>query len=97
VNSVVHDLATSFGLHLSYLIAFADQCTNQCCNHLYLNLINYEQDIYMYSHGATMGESMGELAMSFHYIRFVVQVLFLSLLFVIAKDSFFFTWGDELD
>ena len=51
----------------------------------------------MYTHGVTMGDSMGELAVSFHYIRFAVQVLFLSLLFVIAKDSFFFTWGDELD
>ena len=54
-------------------------------------------NIYMYTHGATMGDNMGELDVSFHYVRFVVQVLFLSLLFVVAKDSFFFAWGDELD
>ena len=54
-------------------------------------------NIYMYTHGATMGDNMGELDVSFHYVRFAVQVLFLSLLFVVAKDSFFFAWGDELD
>ena len=53
-------------------------------------------NIYMYTHGATMGD-MGDLSMSFHYIRFGIQVLFLSLLFVVAKDAFFYAWGDELD
>jgi len=54
-------------------------------------------NIYMYTHGATMGDSMGVLDVSFHYFRFGFQVLFLSLLFVVSKDSFFFAWGDELD
>lgn len=53
-------------------------------------------NIFMYTHGATMGDT-GPLDLSFHYIRFGFQVLFLSLLWVMAKDSFFFAWGDELD
>lgn len=54
-------------------------------------------NIYMYTHGATMGESMPPLDVTFHYARFCFQALFLGLLFVLAKDSFFFAWGDELD
>ena len=51
---------------------------------------------YMYTHGATMGD-MPPLDLSFHYVRFAVQVAFLSLLITLARDSFFFAWGDELD
>ena len=40
---------------------------------------------------------MPPLDLSFHYVRFVVQVLLLSTLWILAKDSFFFVWGDELD
>lgn len=53
-------------------------------------------NIYMFTHGATMGD-MGPLDLSFHSLRFGVQVLFLSMLIILAKDSFFFAWGDELD
>ena len=54
-------------------------------------------NIYMYTHGAVMGADMPPLDVSFHYIRFVIQVLLLSTLFVLAKDGLFFAWGDELD
>ena len=54
-------------------------------------------NIYMYTHGAVMGPDMPPLDLSFHYIRFAVQVLLLSTLWILAKDSFFFVWGDELD
>ena len=54
-------------------------------------------NIYMYTHGAVMGVDMPPLDVSFHYIRFVIQVLLLSTLFVLAKDGLFFAWGDELD
>ncbi|GFH61960.1 hypothetical protein CTEN210_18436 [Chaetoceros tenuissimus] len=54
-------------------------------------------NIYMYTHGAVMGADMPPLDISFHYIRFVIQVLLLSTLFVLAKDGLFFAWGDELD
>lgn len=53
-------------------------------------------NIYMYTHGATMG-NMELLDLSFHYTRFAVQVAFLSLLITLARDSFFYAWGDELD
>ena len=53
-------------------------------------------NIYMYTHGATMG-GMEQLDLSFHYTRFAVQVAFLSLLITLARDSFFYAWGDELD
>lgn len=53
-------------------------------------------NIYMYTHGVVMGP-MPPLDLSFHYVRFVVQVLLLSTLWILAKDSFFFVWGDELD
>eukprot|EP00591_Stephanopyxis_turris_P010164 CAMPEP_0195514420 /NCGR_PEP_ID=MMETSP0794_2-20130614/5814_1 /TAXON_ID=515487 /ORGANISM="Stephanopyxis turris, Strain CCMP 815" /LENGTH=200 /DNA_ID=CAMNT_0040642663 /DNA_START=272 /DNA_END=874 /DNA_ORIENTATION=- len=61
-----------------------------------LTIVVTPANIYMYTHGATMGD-MGPLHLSFHYVRFAVQVLILGLLFAIAKDSFFFAWGDELD
>ncbi|MGK3740887.1 MAG: putative membrane protein [Bacillariaceae sp.] len=60
-----------------------------------LTLLVTPANIYMYTHGATMGDAV--LDVSFHYIRFGFQVMFLSLLFVLAKDSLFFVWGDELD
>lgn len=53
-------------------------------------------NIYMFTHGAVMGD-MASLDMSFHVVRFAVQVVFLSLLLTLARDSFFFAWGDELD
>ena len=63
---------------------------------LALTLIVTPANIYMYTHGAIMGAG-DPLDLSFHYIRFAMQVLLLSLLFVLAKDSFFYAWGDELD
>ena len=54
-------------------------------------------NIYMFTHGATMGPNMGPLGLEFHILRFVVQIVFLSLLFILAKDSLLFLWGDELD
>ncbi|KAL9187456.1 hypothetical protein ACHAXT_001559 [Thalassiosira profunda] len=62
----------------------------------FLTVLVTPANIYMWTHGALMGD-MEPLAVSFHYIRFAVQVVFLSLLAVLAKDSFFFAWGDELD
>uniref|UniRef100_A0A7S1Z6A4 Uncharacterized protein n=1 Tax=Trieres chinensis TaxID=1514140 RepID=A0A7S1Z6A4_TRICV len=53
-------------------------------------------NIYMYTHGATMGDT-GPLDLSFHYVRFAVQAVLLGLLLTLTKDSFFFAWGDELD
>lgn len=61
-----------------------------------LTIVVTPANIYMYTHGALMGD-MPPLDVSFHYTRFIVQVLLLSQLFVLAKDSFFFAWGDELD
>eukprot|EP00592_Proboscia_alata_P015840 CAMPEP_0194394700 /NCGR_PEP_ID=MMETSP0174-20130528/124002_1 /TAXON_ID=216777 /ORGANISM="Proboscia alata, Strain PI-D3" /LENGTH=240 /DNA_ID=CAMNT_0039190531 /DNA_START=207 /DNA_END=929 /DNA_ORIENTATION=- len=55
-------------------------------------------NIYMFTHGATMGGAdAGPLPLSFHFVRFGVQVVLLSLLLALAKDSLFFAWGDELD
>jgi uncharacterized membrane protein len=51
-------------------------------------------NIYMFTHGAVMG---GTLDTSFHVARFAAQVLLLSLLFTLARDGFFFAWGEELD
>jgi uncharacterized membrane protein len=51
-------------------------------------------NIYMFTHGAVMGET---LDVSFHVARFALQVLLLSLLFTLARDGFFFAWGEELD
>ena len=65
-----------------------------------LTLLVTPANIYMFTHGATMmGEEMmaQPLSLQFHAIRFVVQVFLLSLLLTLAKDSFFYAWGDELD
>ena len=61
-----------------------------------LTILVTPANIYMYTHGATMGD-MAPLDSSFHYARWAFQVLFLSLLITLARDSFFFAWGDELD
>ena len=62
-----------------------------------LTILVTPANIYMFTHGAVMGDTMAPLDMSFHAVRFVVQVVLLSLLFTLARDSFFFAWGDELD
>eukprot|EP00985_Skeletonema_marinoi_P011703 scaffold5562_cov156-Skeletonema_marinoi.AAC.7 len=68
-----------------------------CASMLFLlTILVTPANIYMFTHGAVMGD-MAPLDMSFHVIRFVVQVTFLSLLFTVARDSFFYAWGDELD
>lgn len=54
-------------------------------------------NIYMFTHGATFGPDMPPLGLQFHLTRFAIQVQVLSLLLALAKDSFFFAWGDELD
>lgn len=61
-----------------------------------LTILVTPANIYMFTHGAVMGD-MAPLDMSFHGTRFAVQVTFLSLLFTLARDSFFYAWGDELD
>eukprot|EP00579_Thalassiosira_antarctica_P016502 CAMPEP_0201934998 /NCGR_PEP_ID=MMETSP0903-20130614/34700_1 /ASSEMBLY_ACC=CAM_ASM_000552 /TAXON_ID=420261 /ORGANISM="Thalassiosira antarctica, Strain CCMP982" /LENGTH=272 /DNA_ID=CAMNT_0048475329 /DNA_START=79 /DNA_END=897 /DNA_ORIENTATION=- len=62
-----------------------------------LTILITPANIYMFTHGAVMGDTMAPLDMSFHGVRFAVQVVFLSLLLTLARDSFFFAWGDELD
>lgn len=52
-------------------------------------------NIFMYTHGATM--TPGALPVAFHYARFAVQVVILSLLLTLAKESLFYAWGDQLD
>ena len=56
-------------------------------------------NIYMWTHGATMPGAGpdGPLDLFFHYARFGVQVLLLSSLATVARDSFFYSWGDALD
>ena len=61
-----------------------------------LTILVTPSNIYMFTHGAVMGD-MPPLGLSFHAIRFGFQVLFLSLLYTLSKDSFFYAWGDELD
>ena len=68
-----------------------------CASMLFLlTILVTPANIYMFTHGAVMGD-MAPLDMSFHVIRFAVQVTFLTLLFTLARDSFFYAWGDELD
>jgi uncharacterized membrane protein len=61
-----------------------------------LTILVTPANIYMFTHGAVMGD-MESLDVSFHIVRFGLQVLLLSLLFTLARDSFFFAWGEELD
>jgi len=62
-----------------------------------LTLLVTPANIYMFTHGAVMGDNMAPLGMSFHVVRFAIQVQFLTLLLTLARDGFFFAWGDELD
>lgn len=62
-----------------------------------LTVIVTPANIYMYTHGAMMGDTSPPFDLSFHLVRFVVQVIVLSLLLTLSRDSFFFAWGDELD
>jgi len=64
---------------------------------LLLTIVVTPANIYMFTHGAVMGDAMGQLDLSFHAIRFGVQVVLLSLLLSLTKDSFFYVWGDQLD
>mmetsp|Transcript_33314 Transcript_33314/g.50258 ORF Transcript_33314/g.50258 Transcript_33314/m.50258 type:complete len:225 (-) Transcript_33314:223-897(-) len=61
-----------------------------------LTIVVTPANIYMFTHGAVMGE-MEPLDLSFHVTRFFIQIILLSSLLILAKDSFFFAWGDELD
>jgi len=68
-----------------------------CASILFLlTILVTPANIYMFTHGAVMGD-MPPLDLSFHAIRFAVQVVFITLLFTLARDSFFYAWGDELD
>ncbi|KAL7509541.1 hypothetical protein ACHAXN_009551 [Cyclotella atomus] len=60
-----------------------------------LTVVVTPANIFMFTHGAVMGD-MAPLD-TFHVTRFAVQVLLLSLLFTLARDGFFFAWGEELD
>lgn len=75
---------------------------------LILTIVITPSNIYMYTHGATLATTMTtttttitenpfSLSLSYHYIRFLLQSLLLGTLFVLAKDSLFFAWSDELD
>jgi len=81
------------------LITFDKMCIPTSAATLFLlTLIVTPANIYMYTHGAMMGGEEGPpLPTSFHVIRFIIQSLLLSFLLTLAKDSFFFSWGDELD
>lgn len=68
-----------------------------CASILFLlTILVTPANIYMFTHGAVMGD-MPPLDLSLHAIRFAVQVVFITLLFTLARDSFFYAWGDELD
>lgn len=58
-----------------------------------LTVVVTPANIFMFTHGAVMGD-MAPLD-TFHVTRFAVQVLLLSLLFTLARDGFFFAWGEE--
>jgi len=62
-----------------------------------LTVIVTPANIYMYTHGAMMSDTSPPFDLSFHLARFGVQVVVLSLLLTLSRDSFFFAWGDELD
>lgn len=62
-----------------------------------LTVIVTPANIYMYTHGAMMGDASPPFDLTFHLVRFGVQVVVLNLLLTLARDSFFFAWGDELD
>ena len=66
-----------------------------CAGLLLLTIAVTPANIYMYTHGATMGA--GPLPLAFHYGRFAVQCVLLGLLATLAKDSFFYAWGDEIE
>lgn len=61
-----------------------------------LTIVVTPANIYMYTHGATMGDGP-PLDLSFHLLRFAIQAVLLSVLLTLSKDSFFYSWGDELD
>ena len=66
-----------------------------CAGLLLLTIAVTPANIYMYTHGATMGTP--PLPLAFHYVRFAVQCVLLGLLATLAKDSFFYAWGDEIE
>ena len=55
----------------------------------------------MFTHGATMaglgGPDAAPLGLAYHGARFGVQVALVSLLTTLARDSFFYAWGDQLE
>lgn len=62
-----------------------------------LTVIVTPANIYMFTHGAMMGDTSPSFGLSFHFVRFCIQVIVLSLLLTLSRDSLFFAWGDELD
>ena len=63
----------------------------------FLTLLVTPANIYMFTHGAVMGDDMQPLDVSFHMVRFGVQALLLNFLATLARDGFFFAWGEEID